>query len=59
MHAKPIKLFTVAELAALTLPAFLALCHGEITSVFPRRMTSPIAPMIMLTAFASAAERIS
>jgi hypothetical protein len=58
MHAKPIKLFTVAELAALTLPAFLALCHGKITGVFPRRMTRPVAPMIMLVAFASASERI-
>jgi hypothetical protein len=59
MHAKPIKLFTVAEPAALPLPAFLALCYGKITSVFPRCTTSPIAPMIMLAAFASASERMS
>jgi|GEM_PF-5532696 len=29
MHAKPIKLFTLVELAIWLLPAFLALCHGE------------------------------
>lgn len=54
MYVSPIKLFTVAELAVLPPPAFLALCHDEIAGVFPRRMISPAIPTTRLALFASA-----
>jgi hypothetical protein len=56
MHAKPIKLFTFVELALLSLPAFLALCHD---GIFSRRMAAPVVPTAVLTTLASASERMS